>query len=216
MAEDAVVPHKPIGRFRRVLWSAFLGGALGGVVTAQAAALIVASGSFGIHPWLYGLLVLLCVGAFAWIAHAHLRGRLRPFALAETLGGSAGMWIALLLLTPPVNPFAVTEPFVLDFFVVATLIGIVVGSATGLLAGAITGLLDGKVVDALRPWMWLLGGVIALAVVGGWLLTDRATLLVDFSPILASGGMLAGWIAQREYLRLESVEQVTVAADNRD
>ncbi len=142
MPEIAAVTKWVIGRFRRALWSGFLAGILGGAVTGQVTALIIASNSFGVNPWLYGVLVMLCAAAGGWIAHDRLRPRLRSFALAETLGGTAGVWIALLLLSPPVNRFAVTEPFVLDFIIVATIAGLGVGAAIGLVSGAILGLLD--------------------------------------------------------------------------
>lgn len=207
MAEDAVVACKPIGRFRRAVWSALYGGMLGGLITAQTTALIFAGNSFGVHPWLFGLLVLLCAGAMVWIAHARLSRWLRPFALAETLGGYAGMWIALLLLTPPVNPFAQSEPFVLDFLFLATLAGLAIGAAIGAVSGIVIGLQSDELVDALLPWLWLLGGVIAVAGTIGLLLGERFDNWVMLAPTFIPGGVLAGWIAQREYLRLRDVHK---------
>jgi hypothetical protein len=213
MAEHNVVSHNHASRFRRALWSAFLGGVLGGVITAQGTALLIASDSFGISPWLFGMLVLLCAAAVTWIAHDRLHSRLRPFALVETLGGTAGVWIALMLLSPPVNRFAVTEPFVLDFIILATLAGVVVGAVIGLLAGIVIGLQSDELVDALLPWLWLLGGVIAGAGMVGLLLGARATYWTMLAPTFIPGGMLAGWIAQREYLRLGTTQEETTKTE---
>lgn len=173
------------------------------MIAAQVTALLIARNSFGIAPWLYGALVILCMTAVAWIAHERLHRHLRSFALAETLGTAVGMWIGLLLLSPPVNRYATNEPFVLDFIVFATLVGAGVGAASRLLIGAAIGLLDQEVVDALRPWLWLLGAIIALAALGGLLLGDRTSVVLGLAPTIISGSALAGWIAQCEYLRLE-------------
>lgn len=178
---------------------------MGGVITAQAAALLTISNSFGISPWLYAALVLMCIVAVAWVAHGRLHSLLPAFALVETMGGTAGMWLALLLLSPPVNRYATPEPFVLDFLATAGLVGLTAGAVVGVGTGALIGLLDQEVMAVLRPWLWLLGVVIAIAAIGGLLLVDDSSFLLGFAPILIVGGALSGWIAQQEVLRLEEV-----------
>jgi len=191
-----------MGHFRRAVWSSFLGGTLGGAIMAHGIALFFTSNSFGVRPWLFGLLILSCTVTGCWIAHHWLRTRLHPFALAESLGAMLGVWIALALISPPVSNFPTRESFVMDFLLLALLIGVGVGMVLGLIAGAIIGLLSEEVVNALLPWAWLLGGVTTFALMAGLLIIDQARVISLLSPILFPGGVLAGWIAKREYVRL--------------
>lgn len=196
------IMESALSRWRRAMWSGFVGGALGGLVAAQCFALIVASNSFGIEPMLFGVVVILCGATGGWFGNGYLRGRLRPFGLAEIAGAEAGIVLALLALSPMLNPYARNEAFVLDFVLFVSLAGLTIGAVIGLVMGAILGLLEGEVIDALRRWFWLLGALIAVAVTGGSLLFDANNIVASLAVVTIPGGALAGWLAQREYLRI--------------